>query len=149
MLKSLGLVFVASLSLASVQAYSESFSEGEVLTTEVEPISNEAGPNQFAVVCIVNESGINVNFSYRWGDGSWNSRSTEAGHSRWFSWKYAPGGSSSPRFQITFDYDLRSGRDSRKTYTLDRYAAPFEDCNYGKKYKFMRTGDFIDLYSMN
>lgn len=122
-------------------------------STGIEPIMtkffDEDGANQFGVLCLLNETGIGVNYSYKWGNNPWKSANVSAGNHRWHAWRYAPGSSSSPTFQIDYDYDLRPGRNSRKTYTLKRYSAPFEACDYGKKYKFKRVGDFIEVHSMN
>lgn len=108
----------------------------------------DSGGNQFAVVCLINDTGITVNFQYKWGNGSYRSKSISSGRRHWFSQKYRVGSRSSDTFHIKFDYDLRRGRDTKKYYTLNRYQAQFQDCDSGKKYRFSRSGDFIDLYSI-
>lgn len=104
----------------------------------------KSGGNQFSVVCIRKSSGQSVNFNYRWGNGSWQKKYLSNGWETWFSWP----GTSSPRLYVKFDYDLRPGRNSQKSYKLDPYASPFEACKYGKQYKFMKVdGQFLELYN--
>lgn len=121
----------------------------EANLVEQETLTTNSGANQFAVVCIINNTGMTMSYSYQWGTAGWRTMTTNAGGSHWFAWRYKAGDQTSPNFQVTFDYDLRSGRHSQKTYSLARYAAPFEDCGKAKQYKFTRTGDFVDLYSVN
>lgn len=140
------LFFIASIFLSFIQARAE---PNQDLSTITDANEEESGAKQFAVVCLRNESGIPLNYTYRWGNGAWQTVSVPAGRNNWFSWRYSPDSSSSPHFEVQFDYDLRPGRNSKKTYSLVRYQAQFESCEFGKQYRFTRTGNFVDLYSIN
>jgi hypothetical protein len=113
------------------------------------PLLNGASPDvneQFSVVCVINNTGITVNYSTKWGwSSNWTGWSLADRWYRWYSWP----STYSPRFYIQFDYDLRPNRYSLKTYWLPAYAAQYEACDYGAKYRFKREGDFIDLYRLN
>lgn len=135
--------------LTQLQASPQEENVGPETINAQEDTIIEANENQFAVVCIKNEAGLHLSYNFRWGNGAWQAAQVGTGGNRWHSWKYPAGGNSSPAFEIRFDYDLRQGRNTSKTYTLSRNPAQFESCDYGKKYRFKRTGDFVDLYSVN
>lgn len=109
------------------------------------------GGNQFAVLCIRNQTDIGIYYQYKWGDDGYREIYLEAGYYRWHSWRYAHGSYSSPNFVIKFDYDLRWGMDSWKYYSLPRYQARYEECDQGAQYAFRKSdsGDFIDLWDIN
>jgi hypothetical protein len=108
----------------------------------------------FGVVCIVNDTNATVNYSYRWGNGSWSDTSIPPGNQRWHSYELIvylnevpdPNADHQPDFVIRFDERLSDG-DYFKEYTLDRDAAADENCDEGHEYSFQYVNDSrIDLY---
>lgn len=114
--------------------------------------SLNASPNspRYAVLCIRNETNLDINYSYRWGNGSWKKSKVSLGGSKWHSYSYDyPGENRSPTFYIDFDYSLRDGQNLRKDYVLDKQAAQDQKCSQGAQYLFKYTNstrDNIDLY---
>lgn len=108
-----------------------------------------ADGNHFGVVCLQNKTNMDIRYNYKWGSNSYKSQTVRAGRSRWHSWKYSNGSKYSPNFIISFDYDLRPGRASYKDYSLTRYQNRFETCDGAKKYKFVKQGQFLELYGNN
>lgn len=106
----------------------------------------EAQETPYGLVCLVNNTGWDINYRYRWGDGEWYSKSVAAGRSRYHWWDYEPGSFSSPNFEIRFDADFGDATDY-KQYDLTRYRASRTACDAGKVYEFERVNDrAIDLY---
>jgi hypothetical protein len=104
--------------------------------------------NSYAVVCLENETNIDINYSFRWGTGQWQTRTVDAGRSRWHSWEYDSDSRSSPNFEIEFDADTRSGSTRYLNYDLERYQNETESCSGARLYVFQRDGSrWIDLYS--
>ncbi|NRA46681.1 MAG: hypothetical protein HRU09_17165 [Oligoflexales bacterium] len=128
------------------QALSNDFNSGT--SPQNFSLEKEAASTSWGVVCVRNQTNLTINFQTKWDGYNWESYSLAPGGYRWYSWRYE-GGRSSPNFQVSFDYDLRDRRETYKYYSLERYQAQFEDCQYGKQYGFQQTGSFIDLYSLN
>lgn len=101
--------------------------------------------NKYALTCISNRSGVNLNYRYKWGNGAWKSGHISPNANKWYSWKYRNATQSSPNLYVRFDTDL-SGRNNYKTYTLKRLAVSEQKCNLGKKYYFSRNGGIINLF---
>lgn len=107
----------------------------------------QAQSSSYAVLCIENNTGMKINYLYRWGSGSWNSASLNAGTVDTHSWKYGSGGAYSPNFEIKFDADLTS-RTYFRAYDLDRYQSPNQSCRWGKSYAFeLSYRGIIDLFA--
>ena len=109
-----------------------------------------AKANGHGMVHIDNPTNLTINYSFRWGDGPWQKITLYPGNGMLHSWEYAPGSQYSPPFVISFDCDLSPGI-VLKEYSLVRYAYPFKDWHYAKKYNFatLYGGTFLDLYSKN
>jgi hypothetical protein len=115
----------------------------------------QAAPAQaatrFAMVSIANETSYNITFSYRWGDGAWQSTTMAPGARRWFSWKYPqPNENRSPAFQVRFDADGTGSKYIEK-YDLKRRAAVEQNYDLGHKYAFRFDGPskrYIELYNL-
>jgi len=106
-----------------------------------------AQSNSYAVLCIENNTGMQINYLYRWGNRSWQSSRLDADEYDVHSWKYTSGSTVSPDFQIKFDADLTSGV-YYQIYDLERYQAPQRDCAWGKIYSFEEAGyQELDLYA--
>ncbi|MFZ1754259.1 MAG: hypothetical protein WBO46_20080 [Caldilineaceae bacterium] len=102
----------------------------------------------YAVVCLVNKTNRDINYSYRWGDNEWKSQSVSANSSRYHSWTYAAGSHSSPDFRVRYDADFTSGTDY-KQYVLKRYRNSKKSCNGAKKYEFKDAGgSVVGLYGV-
>jgi hypothetical protein len=112
--------------------------------------SQAVASSRFAMSCIENKTDITINYSFKWGDGSWKSYSLEPGERISHTWEYERGHEGySPNLYVTFDDDL-SGGVKKRSYVLERYGAPQKtDCkSYGKEYRFVYDGSakkFIDL----
>lgn len=108
-------------------------------STTTTTTTSASAETPYAVVCLVNKTGRNINYSYRWGDGEWKSQSVSANRRRYHSWTYAAGSHSSPDFRIRFDSDFTSGTDY-KQYVLKRYRNGEKSCDGAKKYEFRDSG---------
>jgi hypothetical protein len=107
-------------------------------------------PAQAGAVCIVNATNDTLNFSYRWGIGSWNDGSVEAGKAYVMWWSYAsPSQQSSPQFEIEYDDNLAPGYTPQR-YALDRYSVSLPaTCVASKQYRFTEQGSQILLNGAN
>lgn len=123
-------------------------SSGSSAPSTTTTTTSSSGETPYAVVCLVNKTGRDINYTYRWGDDEWKSSSVSADRQRYHSWKYADGSHSSPDFRVRFDADFTSGTDY-KVYLLKRYRAAEKSCDKGKKYEFKNAGgSAIDLYGV-
>jgi hypothetical protein len=103
-------------------------------------------PTPYGLVCLVNRTDWAINYSYKWGDGDWQSTKVNAHGNRSHWWNYAPGSHSSPNFTVRFDADFTSSTDYKKYY-LTRYQASDTSCWEGKVYNFQKIGpNAIDLF---
>ena len=119
----------------------------QFIKSDPPPLPPNAKP--YAVVCLVNKTGWDINYKFRWGDKPWQSKAVSQGKSRWHAFKYAFGSAKSPAFRISFDTDF-SGNDQWRSYTLKRYQAVAKECKYGKRYAFVKTGaNFVKLVAQN
>ena len=100
----------------------------------------------YAVLCIENNTTIDITYWYKWGEGAWGSfvlKSKERKlHSR--PWKEKEDAQTFPDFLIKFYTDI-SGKSHAKESILKTYLAPEDSCNYGKVYHFKRKEQHIDL----
>jgi len=101
--------------------------------------SSSSTATPYAVVCLVNKTNRNINYTYRWGDDEWKSQSVDANSSRYHSYTYPSGSHSSPDFRIRVDVDFSSGTDY-KTFLLKRNRNSKKSCDGAKKYNF-RDGE--------
>jgi hypothetical protein len=111
----------------------------------------EARADGYALVNVENPTNLTINYSFRWGDGSWQKVTLGPGMSMLHSWAYEPGSRSSPPFQISFDYTLNDHAVESKQYTLVRYAAHCTNRRLAKRYAFRKSscGCYLDLYAVN
>jgi hypothetical protein len=99
---------------------------------------------RYAVVCLRNESGINIVYCYKWGDEKWRDDTlSENDHWSYFM-EYGEGSRTSPNFFVKFDTDL-SSRTKYIEKQLGRYASNKKLCDYGRKYYFMKEGNILSL----
>src|SRR5262245_27438225 len=64
--------------------------------------------SRYGVTCIANNTTIQLNLQYRWGDGSWRNLSADPGSTFRFWYEYAPGSASSEQLQIYLDVDANA-----------------------------------------
>lgn len=125
-----------------------------VLATLIAPMllgapSTDAA-DRFAMTCIENRTRITLNYSVRWGSGSWSRASVGPGRRISHTYRLRDGGA--PTLYIRFDDDL-SGMVTQREYRLESYSSPqTTDCiRYGREYQFRYDGSakkFIDLVSI-
>lgn len=105
---------------------------------------------RYALLCIHNETNLDVTYRFRWGNSSWQSRTVSRGRSRWHSHEYNfRGENRSPTFYIDFDYSLVNGENVRRDYFLTKTSALEQNCYQGTQYVFNYTNNsrrYIDLY---
>lgn len=112
------------------------------------PAQSSPSSTPYAVVCLVNNTNREINYSYRWGEDEWKSISVSANSNRYHSWTYASGAQSSPDFRVRFDADFTSSTDY-KVYLLKRYRNSQKSCDGAKKYNFRDAGNStIELYAV-
>jgi hypothetical protein len=109
--------------------------------------------DRYGVVSLVNETQTPINYQFRVGDGSWQSRKIMPGEKYWFAHEYERANERrSPAFRVRFDSDLRNGQRFNIEYKLDRRPAIGQGYDYGKKYAFRYDGGdrrYIDLKSID
>jgi hypothetical protein len=114
-----------------------------------QPTQSPTTVSGWGAVCLKNGTGANIIYSYRWGNNSWKKETLEAGSSSWYSWDYSSGGYPSPKFTVSFDYDMSSNSNFRE-YDLKKNKVSEKSCKKAKNYSFKYTDNsknFIDLYS--
>lgn len=119
------------------------------MATQADQAIARSDPNllRYAAICIGNKTSSKINFSYRWGNDSWNRSSVDPGKRKWFTWAYDLGRRNSPDFDIKFDHSFASGVQN-KVYVLDRYAIRNQGCEGAREYYFKDSGSrSIDLLS--
>lgn len=105
-----------------------------------------AQSNSYAVLCIENNTGMKINYLYRWGTRNWQTSQLADDEYDVHSWRYTSDSAISPNFQIKFDANL-TGRVYYRIYNLDRYQAPERNCAWGKVYVFAEAGyQELELY---
>ena len=110
----------------------------------------QAAKNKYAMVAFKNNEDFTIKYYFRWGkDSEWKLYSVKPGDYHWHSWEYEfINENRSPTPQIKFDSDLSEDTDW-VTYTLKAYAAPAQDVDYAKIYKFVtKSRGVLDLVSI-
>lgn len=108
----------------------------------------KAQSSKYAVLCLSNNTDAEITYSYRWGNGQWQSSYLVAGETDIHSWRYT-GRATSPNFQVEFDVDT-SDYIVNQLYNLDRYSAIAKNCVEGKNYAFEYADwEVIDLYEVD
>jgi hypothetical protein len=114
--------------------------------------SSAHATNRFGVAGVVNKTDRVLNFGVKEGDAQgYSEKHLADGYQMAFAHRYAkPDENSSPTLYISFDSDLRSGKQnvSRTEYKLDREAAVGDTCEEGAQYWFEYEGSnhqFIKL----
>lgn len=110
--------------------------------------------NRYGLTCVWNRTDINLNYSYKWGNGSWRRASVRPGAKMAHGYRFPPNSQSSPDLYIRFDDDLIHKGVQRREYRLSSYASPQETgCQqYGKQYQFRYDGQakkYIDLHTFD
>lgn len=108
----------------------------------------KAQSNKYAVLCLANNTDAQITYSYRWGNGQWQTSYLDVGETDMHTWRYTAR-AASPNFKISFDTDP-SNYISTQAYYLDRYSAWGRNCLEGKNYAFEYTDwAMIDLYALD
>ena len=148
----LGIIFFITALLLSTLEVGAQGLPGKGDSWTVEPDVEEK--DRYAVVCIINKTPLNINFSYRWGDNEgYSNTMIYRKYNNWYSWPYssediANGNYVSPTFWIRFDKNPRSSHVEFTEYTLDRYRSASQDCDSGKQYYFEIVGNSkLELYA--
>jgi hypothetical protein len=88
---------------------------------------------RYALINIQNNTRSVMAFEFRWGTGTWQTRSIDPRTSRNFWWEYPSGSTVSPTFYL---------RRGSTTYALRRYAADQIDVAQAARYEFYADGLF-------
>jgi hypothetical protein len=108
--------------------------------------------SRFGVVCVGNQTSINLSYMAEVGNGAWATYTIAPGARRSFWHEYTRAGeNSSPPLRVRFDSDMRSQRMFAITYRLPRRAAAGNSCGEGKQYAFQYEPSnraFIDLKAL-
>ena len=107
---------------------------------EAESDSKKVIKYSYAVLCVKNETGIDIEYIAWWGeeDGGKFTIKKDEEIPHWY--QYPDGESSSPDFFINFPPD-KSNINKRKELKLKRYRSFDRDCNSGKSYIFRILDD--------
>jgi len=112
-----------------------------------------AADDRYGVIGVTNRTNIAVNFRYKVGDGKWVNTRIAPGAKLWYSHEYTKiNERRSPNFYVSFDSDLRRGKDFKTEFKLERRAARGQSYDYGKKYAFVYDGgdrNFITLTAID
>ncbi len=100
----------------------------------------------YAVLCIENNTTVDITYWYKWGDGAWESFVLKSKERKLHSqpWKEKEDAQTFPDFFIKFSPDI-SGKSPVKESPLKAYLAPEDSCNFGKVYYFRIKEQRIDL----
>lgn len=100
---------------------------------------------KYAMVLVRNRTQSVVVFDFKWGTGTWKTRSLDPGRRRWFSWRYDEGSTVSPSFYIRWN----SSSGSEVTKILARYAATSQDPDQAATYAFNTSGSRVTLSAID
>lgn len=108
----------------------------------------KAQSSKYAVLCLANNTDAEITYSYRWGNGQWQSSYLDSGETDVHSWRFTAR-PTAPNFKIRFDVDT-SDYISNQVYDLDQYSASVKNCVEGKNYAFeYADSETIDLYEVD
>ena len=139
------LLLLSSVAFPTVTSFAETKDVNPEI--KVEPVLEDQTANkdsklsdQFSVICLVNNTDVGMNF--RWWVTSSQDVYLPAGYQQTFSWNDTGAHS----ITVRYNADL-SGGVAWKTYSLQAGAAPFPDCQYGRKYQFSKVGSrWVEIY---
>jgi hypothetical protein len=83
----------------------------------------------FGCACMHNQTGMNVNFRYKWGDEDWRNRQVAPGGNYALCWGYGTGSHVSPPLLFKLDRDVGPGT-AWTTYTINRMQSPQNNCAF-------------------
>lgn len=91
----------------------------------------------YAVLCIENDTTVDITYWYKWGEGAWESFVLKSKEQKLHSqpWKEKEDAQTSPDFFVKFYTDI-SGKSHVKESKLGAYLAPEDSCTYGNVYHF-------------
>ena len=140
---------IGAIGLQLAKQYAQSH-PSQPLTPQALPPAPSHPPDEAGAVCIVNSTKETLTFSYRWGTGSWNDGSVEAGKAYVMWWSYASASEqTSPQFEIEYDDNFEPGYTPQR-YTLERYSVSLPArCESSKQYRFTAQESQISLNEVN
>ena len=113
------------------------------------PGSEPRYPDEWATVCMVNESQHRITCCIKWIDNSWQTFSIQpGGYQISYAHIYPPGNYNLPKQTIGFYSNVVTGAGQFKQYTLNHYIRPNTKCEGTKQYGFRYTNAskmWIDL----
>jgi hypothetical protein len=117
------------------------------------PAPSPAAPTysagQAGAVCLRNQSSEEIKFSYRWGEGAWQSDSVAAKTNSWYWWTYSGNNRTSPQFYIRFDDNFAAGY-TETSYWLPRAEVTLPvKCEAAMQFQFVVSGPKIDLQKIS
>lgn len=133
--------------LLYLQAGAEDPPQADEYTRQAPEVPDEYSKETFyAVLCIENDTAIDITYWYKWGEGDWKSVVLKSKERKLHSqqWKEKEDAQTFPAFFIKF-YTDTSGKSHVKESKLGAYLAPEDSCNYGKVYHFRIKEQRIDL----
>lgn len=84
--------------------------------------------NTHGCACVHNETGLAVNFRYRFGTGDWKKVRLKPNWNDAICWRYGSGKHTSPELKFEIDVDLTKG-NAWTIYALKRIQSPGNTCN--------------------
>jgi hypothetical protein len=108
--------------------------------------------NTHGCACLHNETGLPVNFRYRFGSGDWKKVRLKANWNDAICWRYDRGRRSSPELKFEIDVDMTKG-NAWTTYALTRVQSPGNTCNvvppnghYAVRFRPNTNKQFIQVF---
>jgi hypothetical protein len=84
---------------------------------------------KYALICIVNKSGKDIDYQYKWGVSyDWEERKISVDDMQLYRYELSNDRANSPKFEIKFNSD--------EVIELRKYVSHNQDCDFGKKYFF-------------
>lgn len=115
-------------------------------------LSSPGHANTHGCACVHNETGVPVNFRYRFGDGDWKKVKLQANWNDAICWKYSGGSHASPDLRFELDVDMTKG-NAWTIYGLTRVQSPGSTCNvvpsnghYAIRYRPNTNKQFIQVF---
>lgn len=103
-------------------------------------------PQEYAVVCLTNQTPNPVHFAFRWGKGEFQPKLVQPGGFQTLWWALEGGVFNSPTLDVSFDGDYSEGRQE-KNYSLPSSRSGTHEFADGKNYEFRASESDLDLFA--
>ena len=111
-----------------------------------------AANGRYGCACLTNETGVKINFRYKFGDKPFSKAAMSPNARQWICYDYGNGPRTSPPLKFELDVDMSKG-NAWTVYALERFQSAAKSCNaipkgaqYGVRYRGGTNKQFIEVY---